>query len=370
MMEPRGLKLPLPPINSMDLWSIPEPVSYVGAAGFEDRSLAVLNEALLARKRLDRVIGIKYLPFKDENRVSEFERLAAGLGISKDKCHWITYDRFNPEEFSDYDKLIRDAALHSSTLIVDVSGMSKLLIIALLQSLRRIERRVDIAYAEAAVYHPTREAFTAQLEANLEAVPEFLTTDIYKIVATTSLSSSSMQGYPQIMVAFPTFNHREVLGMVTEMTPQHMILIEGRPHSADDAWRLEAIRGLNRRLEDHILDTRVTSTFEYHETLVALEDIYQKYRFTHKLVVAPTGSKLQTFAVFLFRQMHPDIQIVYPVTTDFDTQYTEGCRGVWTISIPSMAGLVRELDSYRKQSLSELRAVIEKRLVDRDRTSL
>lgn len=98
---------------------------------------------------------------------------------------------------------------------------------------------------------------------------------------------------------------------------------------------------------------------------MALEGIYQQFHHTHKLLISPTGSKLQTFGVFLFRQMHPDIQLVYPVTRRFASEYTGGCRAIWQISIPCFSDLVRLLDTYRKWSLHKLQETIklqEKRL--------
>ncbi len=150
----------------------------------------------------------------------------------------------------------------------------------------------------------------------------------------------------------------ELLALMNEITPQHLILIEGRPHEDHNAWRLEAVRWINRRALETTFRTWTVSTFNYMETIQVMEEIYRQYDHTHKILIAPTGSKLQSFAIFLFRQMHPDVQLVYPVTTEFATEYTSGCRAIWQVSIPDLAGLTELMDTYRKRSLAELRSVI------------
>jgi len=346
----------------MHLSDIVEPAAYIGAAGFEDRALAVLERAANESKKIDHVVGIQYLPFDKRNRVDEFNAKVAKLGVSNEQFKRLTYNRCYPQEFVSLVEDIKAMAEKVSSLIIDISAMSKFLIVTLLQSLRNIPVRVEIAYAEADIYHPTRDVFEWQKQLQKEATPEFLTTDIYKIVTTTSLSSSSMQGYPLLIVAFPTFNYRELLALLNEITPHHFILLEGKPHESHNAWRLEAIRRLNRIIEENVLTTRTISTFDYLETLTALEEIYQDHHHTHKFLVSPTGSKLQTFSVFLFRQMHPDIQLIYPVTREFASEYTSGCSAIWQISIPCLADLVGWLDTYRKQSLLQLKAGIANRL--------
>jgi hypothetical protein len=352
----------LPPITPVHLDNIEEPIAYIGAAGFEGRALSVLDEAALTPKRFEYAIGVQYRPFDERNMVQEFTAKAKNLDVPERELKWVTYDRYAPQEFLTASGEIQTIANNVSSLVIDISAMSKFLIVTLLQSLRNVKCRVEITYTEADVYHPTKDVFEWHKQLPHEKAPEFLTTDIYKIVTTTSLSSSSMQGYPLLMIAFPTFNYRELLALLNEMTPQHLIILEGKPHENHNAWRLDAIRWINGKSEDSALDKRTVSTFDYSETIAALEEIYQRFHHSHKLIVSPTGSKLQTFGVFLFKQMHPDIQLIYPVTRRFASEYTSGCSAIWQISIPCLPDLVQQLDAYRKWSLHTLREAIRLKL--------
>jgi len=49
------------------------------------------------------------------------------------------------------------------------------------------------------------------------------------------------------MIAFPTFNHFELVALYNETSPKLMILLEGLPHEKKDFWRLQAIREINEQ---------------------------------------------------------------------------------------------------------------------------
>jgi len=366
----------LPQIEPVDFSKLSGRLVYIGAVGFEDRALAVLNESLQLKKRFDKVIAIEYRPLDNRNKKKEFQRKIDKFNISNITVKWVIYDRYKPEEFLKSLDIIKKTIVSTSNLIVDISAMSKLLIMVLLQGLRDLDVNLSVVYVEADVYHPMFENFEAEKEKyqkETEALPIFLTTDVYDIVTTTSLSTIAMQGYPVMMIAFPTFNHRELTALVNEIIPQHLILLEGRPHERHNDWRPKAIRWLNRRIIEHLAkgeilteEYRVVSTFDYKETIKILEKIYQLYKYAKKIVVVPTGSKFQTFGVFLFKQMHPDIQIIYPVTKKFADMYTEAYKAIWEISFPSFSKFVLQLDGYRKRGLVELNHAIKVALREQD----
>ena len=296
-----------------------------------------------------------------QNNKKIFGEYIKKIRVSKKNETWLTYDRFAPESFSvalhDYVKEIK----RDTTMLVDISAMSKFLIVVLLQELRILPNDLEIVYAEAKLYHPTEKTFLEKTKGKgQQELPIFLTTDIYKIVTTYSLSCISMQGYPIVLLSFLTFNYRELAAIINEITPELSILFEGNPHKKNNEWRLKAVRWINKKVTDYIRAKKLMcSTFYYKELLKYLESIYQKYGDTHKLVVAPTGSKLQTIAVFLFKQLHPDVQFIYPVTRKFSKEYTSGVERIWTISFPEFNRIINQLDKHRKGSLLKLKEKID-----------
>ena len=359
----------LPNTEHLDVSALPEPILYIGAVGFEDRAFGVLNEALRVGKKIQRIISIEYRPYNEKNRIVEYKDTLNRLALPEANTHWSIYDRYVPDEFiEDIFKIVNFIPANYN-IVVDISAMSKLLIVVLLHGLRELSNRITIVYTEAETYHPIPEVYNAkktEWDRETENPPVFLTTDIYNIVTTQSLSSVAMQGSPLLMVAFPTFNHRELIALVNDITPQHLILLEGRPHEGHNYWRQEAIRHLNRKIIQGSFskddfppeEKKVISTFDYKETIRLLEEIYIHYKYNRKIIVAPTGSKLQSFGIFLFKQMHPDIQIIYPVTKGFANEYTEGSHALWQIVVDNFANCNNVLNAYRRYTLHELKRLL------------
>jgi hypothetical protein len=338
--------LQFPQILQLEPQTLFSPLTYIGAAGFEDRAMSFLDWAISRKISIDNAIAIEYRPYYETNRVQLFKEK---LSKVKAEVRWTIFDRYDPQAFS---KAILPIlkSLNSEHILVDVSAMSKFLVIIILQALRDRPNRLTIIYTEADVYHPTKDEFELKKK-ELGMVPDFLTTDVYKILAVSSLSSVSMQSHPMLLLAFPTFNRSEIVALYNELSPKCMILFEGVPHEEQDKWRLEAIREINERITtspDYTIEQRVLSTFDYRANIKMLEDVYQDYSCMNKIVLSPTGSKLQTVAVFMFKQLHPDVQIVYPVTKSFIGEYSEKCRAIWSISFDSFSEFVRLLDTYRR----------------------
>jgi len=354
-----------PKMEPLDLSKIPEDSVHIGAAGFEDRCLTFLEECSKKSVRFQKVVGIKYKPFDEKNKINEFKELSSKV-TEKNKLGWVTYDRPNPEEFSNSIKHLEKLIGSAENIVIDISGMSKFLIVVLLYGLRDCPGNIHIIYCEAEIYHPLREEYESEKEKLPEDTPpSFLTTNVYKIVTTTELSSTSMQGSPLLIIAFPTFNYKEMYALLNEITPQRLIKIEGNPRAVYNQWRLEAIRWINRKIArdfapniEDIYEEEL-STFDYLKTIYILNDIYDKHKYTHKCIIAPTGSKLQTLGVLFFKQMYPEIQLIYPATSKFSKEYTQGCEEIWHIKFKNFSQFMIELGNFRRARLRQLEGMLQ-----------
>jgi len=354
-----------PNIEQLDISKIPEDSVYIGAAGFEDRCFTFLEKCSKNDIKFQSVIGIKYEPFDEKNKVTKFEDFALKI-TKKSKFEWMIYDRRNPEEFSVLLEDIEKSFGLEKNIVIDISGMSKFLIVVLLYGLKDYSGNIHIVYCEAKIYHPLKEEYESKKEDFVEdTFPSFLTANVYNIVTTTELSSTSMQGYPLLIIAFPTFNYKDICTLLNKITPQRLFKIEGTPREDHNQWRLEALRWINEKLDSDFysnikgIDKTELSTFDYIKTIEILNGIYEKYKYTHKCIIAPTGSKLQTLGVLFFKQMYPEIQLVYPVTTQFSEEYTEGCKEIWHIKIDKFSEFMMEIANFRKLKLKQLGSVLQ-----------
>jgi hypothetical protein len=143
----------------------------------------------------------------------------------------------------------------------------------------------------------------------------------------------------------------EIIALQNELSPNCMVLIFGKPHEEQNAWRLDALKEINRSMLDNpdfSSESLTLSTFDYISNIHELGRIYGDYKYTHKVLLSPTGSKLQAIADFVFRQIHPDVQIVYPMTESFKGEYSSGCKALWSIRINDFSSFVSKLDQIRR----------------------
>lgn len=350
----------LPAIEPFEEISLEEEFNVITAAGFEDRAIAVFEE-LQERGQISTIetgVGIEYKPFDPNNDKQGLINGMQSIGVQDEDLMMVTFDRFNPDTFEPrLEEILEDNA--SEKVLLDISGMSKLLITIILNILAEHDSEVVIFYAEAEIYHPTQSGFEDEQEDEPQKTPAFLTHGVYEIVTTRELSSLAKTGQPIVAIAFPTFNHQELMALVSELSPHRFVSIEGIPRLAEDAWRQNAIRWLNRELRSNIdVEAMETSTFDYRETFHLLRDLYDDYSDAYRLVMAPTGSKLQTVGASLFRRLHKDIQIVYPVTKEFSDTYTEGWKQTWGIELGNIDETVDKYETESDETIARLREKI------------
>jgi len=294
-------------------------------AGFEDRALAVLSNALQAGTAF-RVLIVGYLPFIADNRLDEIRRLCEQAGL---RTAEVNYDRQNPAGFGA--ALLKQVSATQGRVVLDVSGMSRLMIVQSLVALASRDTGLNdcvIAYAEATEYPPN----PATVEDDLKRAAEdpmhtilLLSSGVFEVTVVPELSSTSIAGGQTRLVAFPTFSADQLTALLNELGPSRLTVVHGIPPGLQNKWRTEAVAKINR-LENISHEDLFTSTLDYRETVKALLDLYGRFSDRERLLVSPTGSKMQSVATGLFRAFVDDAQIVYPTPRDFCSprDYTRG----------------------------------------------
>ena len=303
-------------------------------AGFEDRAVEAWRR-ICHSGNADFAVGlITYRPFYPQNRMSQFHEISRHTGVSITE---ISYDRQNPAGMGER---IANFAHDSDHIFIDVSGMSRLLIVqALVALLSTGCRPITLIYSEAECYPPSREKFDRDRNDHTDTSPlSYLSSGIFEIATTPELSSIAMLGGNIRLVAFPSFDQSHLANLIQELQPTYTDLIHGIPPAETNAWRTEAVRVLNRPILDTLRQNtdHNASTLDYTETLRILLDIYNERSMFDKMVVAPTGSKMQAVAVALFRAALYDVQIVYPTPQTFTApdEYTVGVRQIYALDLP------------------------------------
>ena len=317
---------------------------FLVCAGFEDRSIDPLHRICCAASNQFTVGLIRYLPDLAQNRTSELRETAykADLNIVE-----FVYDRANPAGTGEE---IRDFSLNFDHVYIDISGMSRLLIVQLIVALlQKRTRSTSVIYCEANEYPPSVEEYKRDTQTRQDlSTSSFLSSGVIEIAVTPELSSVSMLGQSIRLVSFPSFDPTQLSNLIQELQPTYAEFLHGTPPYRKYQWRTQAIRDLNGRTLEQLQGKKehYVSTLDYRETLKLLLDIYSQRSMFSRIVIAPTGSKMQSVAVGIFRAALSDVQIVYPTPQTFvaPERYTIGVRQLNQMDLPIEA--IRSLFEY------------------------
>lgn len=309
--------------------------------GFEDRALAVLRDATSISSNF-RVVIIAYAPVLAANRLCEIRALCRQAGITPAE---IVYDREDPAGFGDL--LLNQLGVVGGRVFLDISGMSRLLIVQCLVALRDQRDCFEnclIAYAEAATYPPTplevENAIRRSEDDPLSSL-FLLSSGVFEVMVVPELSAAAVGPNQTRLVAFPSFSPEQITALRNELSPSRCTYIHGVPPLEENRWRTAALARINR-LELTDPDNLRASTMDYRETLDCLLRLYGEHSERERLMVSPTGSKMQAVAVGLFRAVLDDVQIVYPTPREFRTpdNYTRGVRQMYILPLKDFATLM------------------------------
>ena len=197
--------------------------------------------------------------------------------------------------------------------------------------------RSEVLYCSAKVYPPKREQVESKLAEHTDLIDltMFLSAGVFGLTIVPELSSVAMQGQPLRVITFPSWNTTQLAAVCSEIQASHFTIVHGLPPDPQNAWRRDAIRALNRI--DLLSDQEEfnVSTLDYRETLDLLLNIYDTYRQGAKLVISPTGSKMQSLAVGVVCAFLRDVQVAYPTPRLFaaPADYTQGVGHLYRLPL-------------------------------------
>jgi len=337
----------------------------IHAPGFEDRTMAITRTVVPCSD--SRAILFDYLPYEPSNRLTEVRTGLSDLGINIADEDILKYNRLEPGDFEfDLEKKLRRQNIKHA--IVDISSMSKLLIILVLNVCYKLEIRISILYCEAKRYHPDQEEFNLAKENEKIHQPTLqIYTGVHGVVRTDSLSSVAMQGQPTAAIVFMSFNDNLTQVLLNTVYPGRLFLINGRPPG--HSWREKATAWIHDQVrqewkEDNpvtpdtkdgtLLPTRVTSTLDYRETVSLLLKIYWQLSTNHRILLAPSGSKMQAVSCFFLKALHPDIHIEYPSPVSFAKEYSEEMGTCWLLDLGKASNLLKAISDAERREYLEI----------------
>jgi hypothetical protein len=247
--------------------------------------------------------------------------------------------------------------------------MSKLAIILILDVCRELNLNVNLLYVEAKTYGPLRKEYEqAKRQKDLHRPSVQLYTGVHKVIRVSRLSSVAMQGQPSAAIVFMSFNEVLTQALLNTVYPSRLLLINGKPPKLK--WREEATAWIHEQLRQEWLELdnplndgrrarkslpeRVTSTLDYRETLNILVGLYWSLAIDHRIILAPTGSKMQAIACFFAKALHPDIHVEYPTPSGFLDLYSKGVGNKWIIRFGPLGDRIDKLKRVERRKYLEV----------------
>lgn len=352
--------LPRPTSASKD--AFPRKVAFVGAMGFEPRSKATLSKLREFGVVVDAAILVRYNPPSGPNLEDTIMNLARTICRTEPKV--VDFDRFSASSYLALEAGWNAVEDSGSDILIDLSGMSKFLILSMLWAARNTQRRVLLAYFEPSVYHPTEAEYENMVISKGSIGPFVIKGGVSNILTSPWLSSVRFDERPVLFVGFPGFDAEILTDPIEEFAPESLFLIE--PGADSEKWTRHAIRKLNSEVYNSSSFIRreigQTQIHDYLDTFITLEGLYRSRCLTHRIVVSPTGSKLQTVGSFFFKIVHPDVELVYPTPAGYNTQAAEGIGPGFIIDFGVYRNVLETLKEVRRSKVTNLLNSLNKRL--------
>jgi hypothetical protein len=316
--------------------------AFIFAMGFEDRALAI-PRVLIQAGYSGTIHGIRYINSSGRrNRVAEARRLFEGLME-------IKYSAECAHEFeTNLSRHCITKLTNVSEIVIDISAMSKFLILVSIIVFLRHKKRIRIVFTTAQDYGPSKAQYEKVVSESGSLMSTFAgqpTSGVASILRSECLISSRMQGQPVCVVAFTSFNEELIRHVIGTLNPHRLILINGIPPEIRLSWRASATQVIHKKLlEEYSEDNQVVnstgllrrsvSTLDYLETLNLLFEIRREFGTYERIQYFSTGSKMQSVALSLLRAMHSDVHIESPTPASyFFSDYSQGCGDAWMVDI-------------------------------------
>jgi len=320
------------------------------AEGFEGRSISFLTSN---NSFFDIIIICKYFPPKK----SKYDELKSIISTrySKSKIYEIIYNRYEPFAFEiELQEMYTDFSVFTD-IVVDISVMSKYLIMQIMCVLSNYSGEIKIVYTEPMNHAPIKEEYEKNklLQTNATVLPS---SGVHNVIRTPLLSSTVMQKSPILLITFLSFNEELIKALLSEFSPMHLYLINSI--SLNNSWKKDALLQIHEKIrkgysKDNPIDkngemARKVSTVDYRETFELIASIYKEHCIYNRIILSPTGTKMQALGCALIKLCCPDIHIEYPIPESF---YVNGyssseIRKINQVVFYNMPKIIKKLSDY------------------------
>jgi len=325
---------------------------YVGALGFEARTTAAASALLEKGVKVQNAVLLEYDMYYEatEKRRKKYEQIVRELTSGKAQRPLNSPVSVQDPNFPERMKSL----LHTITkskfprILFDCTSCTSIIHSESLAVLLEHSCDLTVLYSEAEEYFPTREQWESGQVRRQATRVQGPFAGVRFVAKPPILQADDIGEVPVLLILFPTFNTERTDGVLAELEPAARIWLFGEPHNlVKNSYRIEMAKTFAAPIMYPGDQWSLLSTFDYRKTLLALAGIYGEHRSTHRTVVMPHGSKMQTLAVNLFASAH-QVSMVFAMPKTYNPdRYSKGCVQVWAIPLGETSSLMEKLKSGR-----------------------
>lgn len=324
-------------------------VLLISAEGFESRTAYWIDHVKGAHFK--EAILCRYEPKQGNINVNMQQKMK---NVVDKEVVILNYDRFEPALF---ERKFREAIikyLDYDAIYIDISVMSKLLILIVVNELRHYNKKINIIYVEPKNWSPELDEF--QRFMNDRKIGDFVglsSVGIYDLIKTPGLSSVVMQNHPMVLITFFTFNEQLMRTLIESLNPTYAIFFNTKCERLN--WREKALNKLYESLvkeydwcnESDVCNQLLNSYSleDYSGVFAKLAEIYRKYCYDNRIVVAPDGPKMHALACALLKVCCSDVHIEYPTPEHYiwEKYSTDAVWDVYNIHFENFSDTMKQV---------------------------
>lgn len=318
--------------------------AFVFAAGFEKRALRVPLAVNVARNPL----VLAFVNGSEENDKA-YTKIARKLdtvpGFEVCEIDLAHLEKF---EAAFENSLRRLERMSTGQIVLDISGLPNFAICIAIMKVRQVypTATLTLLYTEAEEYFPRRGDFErikrAMQTGGSGSYPAYLSERAVNMFMPSIFSGVTLGQNDTCLLIFAGYEPHRTNCAIEALNPNKIVMIYGEPERPDLKWRLDLSRIMHSRIDEQLVKTEeVTSTADVGSTLRLLFDYYEHLYDDNVLCVCPTNSKLQAVASALAWERYPDIQLNFPIPTEYlPSRFSVESRSTFAIDlgVPPRAG--------------------------------
>lgn len=313
------------------------------AEGFETRALSWIQfqpkQSLFSRS-----IICKYEP----EQKGQFEAVLTEVSSrSVTPPDVMLYNRFDPTQFEQSIEHFGDFSTFNE-IVIDISVMSKLLIMIIIHALREYSGQLRIIYTEPKTWSPSETEYMDYVQKHDKgySCAGLSSIGVYDIVKTPGLSSIVMQDCQPKLITFTSSNEHLLVATLFKIVPASTLLINAK--NEREPWRAAAALDIHQKVIDSFgITDRVVcyDLLDYKQVFSLLANEYTQNCYTNRIVLVPTGGKMHTLACALLKACCSDIHIEYPTPESyvFESYSSEEIEGIHEVSFTCFKDTLKQL---------------------------